>query len=116
MYAVFKMARPRTTQSKRRRPPRQLELRVRSWGGRRPGAGRPSLGRESHAARPALASRFPVHVTLKVDPSLPNLRTRPVAVLIEQCLRQSKEREGFHLVHYSVQAHHLHLIVEAQDA
>lgn len=116
MCAVFKMARSRTTKSKRRRPPQQLELRVRRWGGRRPGAGRPSLGRESHAARPALASRFPVHVTLKVDPSLPNLRTKPVAVLIEQCLRQSKEREGFRLVHYSVQAHHLHLIVEAQNA
>ena len=116
MYAEFKMARrTRQTKSKRKRRPRQLELRVRSWGGRRPGAGRPNLGRESHAARPALASRFPVHVTLKLDQALPNLRTKRLAKLIEQCLRQAKEREGFRLVHYSVQAHHLHLIVEAHD-
>jgi hypothetical protein len=57
-----------------------------------------------------------VHVTLKVDPSLPNLRTKPLAQLIVQCLREGKEREGFRLVHYSVQAHHLHLIVEALNA
>jgi hypothetical protein len=57
-----------------------------------------------------------VHVTLKLDPSLPNLRTKPLALLVEGCLRQGKECEGFRLVHYSVQAHHLHLIVEAQNA
>jgi hypothetical protein len=54
-----------------------------------------------------------VHVTLKVDPSLPNLRTKLLVRVIEECLRHGKEREGFRLVHFSVQAHHLHLIVEA---
>jgi hypothetical protein len=57
-----------------------------------------------------------VHVTLKVDPSLPNLRLLAQLRVIEECLRQGKEREGFRLVHYSVQAHHLHLIVEAYSA
>jgi len=117
MCAVFKMARRLThTRRKRRRRPRQLELRARSWGGRREGAGRPSLGRVPRVTRPSLASRFPVHVTLKLDESLPNLRSKPLVRVIEPCLRQGKEREGFRLVHYSVQAHHLHLVVEAHSA
>ena len=104
------------TQRKRRHRPRQLELRPRTWGGRRDGAGRPSLGRVPRVARPPVASRFPVHVTLKLDESLPNLRTKPLFGVIEPCLKQGKERDGFRLVHYSVQGHHLHLIVEAQSA
>ena len=104
------------TQRKRRHRTRQLELRPRTWGGRREGAGRPSLGRAPRVARPPVASRFPVHVTLKLDESLPNLRTKPLFGVIEPCLKQGKEREGFRLVHYSVQGHHLHLIVEAQSA
>ena len=53
---------------------------------------------------------------MKLDESLPNLRTKPLFRVIEPCLRQGKEREGFRLVHYSVQGYHLHLIVEAQSA
>jgi hypothetical protein len=118
-----------TTRTRNRlRRPRQLELilggdrgrplaEVRSWGGKREGAGRPRVpGSISHAARPKLASRFPVHVTLKVDPSLPNLRTKQLLRAIELCFLRGKEREGFRLVHYSVQRHHLHLIVEASSA
>lgn len=117
MYAGFEMARRLTpTPRKRRHRPRQLELRPRTWGGRREGAGRPSLGRVPRVVRPPVASRFPVHVTLKLDESLPNLRTQQLFRVIELCLRQGKEREGFRLVHYSVQGHHLHLIVEAQSA
>jgi len=101
---------------KRRHRPRQLELQPRTWGGRHEGAGRPSLGRVPRVARPPVASRFPVHVTLKLDESLPNLRPKPLFGVIEPCLKQGKEREGFRLVHYSVQGHHLHLIVEAQSA
>ena len=60
----------------RKRPP-QLSLRLRSWGGRRKGAGRkpgPGGTGVSHRVRPKLASRFPVHVGLQVDKQLPSLR------------------------------------------
>jgi hypothetical protein len=85
------------------------------WGGRRPGAGRPVTkpNRVPHHCRPALASRHPVHVTFKVEPDLPNLRT--LIEPIEECLRAGKEQGAFRLVHYSVQALHLHLIVEASN-
>ena len=69
-----------------------------------------------HTRRPALASRFPVHVTLSVQKVLPNLRSSRVFRVVEQSLRLSREREDFRLVHYSVQGHQLHLIVEAHNA
>ncbi|MFZ5785922.1 MAG: transposase [Acidobacteriota bacterium] len=90
----------------------------RTWGGKRKGAGRKprTPGRVSHRARPPLASRHPVHVTLSVDSSLPSLRRRDLARLCEACFRAGKERQDFRLVHYSIQGRHLHLVVEAQTA
>ena len=88
------------------------------WGGRREGAGRkPKLPHQvPHRARPALASRHPVEVRLTVDESLPSLRGDDLRPHVEECLRRGKEREGFRLVHYSIQRDHLHLIVEAKSA
>ena len=98
--------------------PAQLRLALSTWGGAREGAGRkPGAVRPApHRGRPPLASRFPVHVTLKVDPSLPDLRGEDLSWQIEDCLGQGKQREGFRLVHYSMLTHHLHLIVEACNA
>jgi hypothetical protein len=65
---------------------------------------------------PPLASRHPVHVTLKVDEALPSLRGAELRSHVEECLRRGREQEGFRLVHYSIQEHHLHVIVEAKSA
>ena len=70
----------------------------------------------SHARRAPLASRYPVHVTLKLESWVPSLREPPCCTAIVECLRAGKEREGFRLVHYSIQGHHLHLVVEAVSA
>jgi putative transposase len=96
----------------------QLGLTFRTWGGRREGAGRKRgpRPRTPHRAVPPLASRHPVHVTLKVDEALPSLRGAALRSHVEECLRRGREREGFRLVHYSIQEHHLHLIVEAASA
>jgi len=59
-----------------------------------------------------------VHVTLRAVREVGYLRAKkPFAVIREamKAARQS-EREGFRLVHFSVQGNHLHLIVEAEDA
>jgi hypothetical protein len=45
---------------------------------------------------------------------LPSLRKRRVVREIEACFRAGSEREGFRLVHYSIQRDHAHLIVEAR--
>jgi REP element-mobilizing transposase RayT len=97
--------------------PRQLELRPRTWGGRRPGAGRPKSGRNPipHRPREALASRFPVHVTLKALPELRSLRRGRLFRSIRAALRAGCQREGFRLCHFGVLSDHLHLICEAED-
>ena len=101
-------------------PRAQLDLRFRTWGGRREGAGRkpsrPDGAGVPHRARPPLASRFPVHLSLKLEKEIPSLRARPRRELLERCFRQARGAKGFRLVHYSIQPRHLHLIVEAQDA
>jgi putative transposase len=95
--------------------PRQLVLVLPTWGGKRRGAGRKPTrpGRAPHAPRARLASRFPVHVTLKLEDWLPSLRDSELLPAVEGALGDGKERDGFRLVHYSIQDHHLHLLVEA---
>jgi REP element-mobilizing transposase RayT len=107
----------------------------RNWGGKRANAGRkPSNGKRAgvpHRRRPALASRYPVHVTLKVREGIPNLRSPNVyraiegALFVEQALeaertrqRARRERLGghFRVVHFCVQKDHLHMLVEAASA
>jgi REP element-mobilizing transposase RayT len=93
-------------------------------GGRRKGSGRkPREPREpgrgpgvSHLARPALAAKHPVHVTLRVRRDVPNLRRNAFLPVLTDALRAGCDRFGFRLCHYVVMGNHLHLIVEADDA
>jgi len=57
--------------------------------------------------------RCPAHVTLRAAPGLPSLRTRPFA-RIDAALRRAS-RGPFRVLHWSVQADHLHLLVEADS-
>src|SRR4051794_23781461 len=69
----------------------------------------------SHLARPALASRFPVHVTLKVKEGVWRLRDSRCYKALRRAFADGHEKEGFRLVHYCVEGNHLHFIVEAHD-
>lgn len=95
----------------------QLLLPTHRRGGRRPGAGRPKKPGSgvSHLRRPALASRHPVHVTLRALRSIGNLRSRAVRKAIYRGFAAGCERFGFRLVHFSLQKNHLHLVCEAKD-
>jgi len=87
-------------------------------GGWRVGAGRPAKAaqdRRGHRRREPLASRFPVHVTLKVLPSVPHLRRRHCFAVLRAAFARGKDRFGFRLVHFTVQGNHLHLLCEAKD-
>ena len=96
---------------------RQIELPLHrgTWGGRRPGAGRPPgpHPRVPHARRERFARGHPCHVTLKLRPELPSLRQARVVRGLEAAFRRGCERGSFRLVHYSLQADHAHLVVEA---
>ena len=68
-----------------------------------------------HAARPALASRYPVHVTLKMKSHVPSLRSERSFEVIGMALVLGGDREHFRVPHFSVQGNHLHLVVEATN-
>jgi REP element-mobilizing transposase RayT len=54
-------------------------------------------------------------VTLRVRRDVPSLRTVRIVHEIERTFADGCARPGFRLVHYSLQANHAHLIVEAHD-
>lgn len=104
-----------------RRKPRQQAFEFpNTWGGPRKGAGRKPNGKKAgvpHTARPPLAARFPIHVTVRLAEGLPNLRVRSAYEVIFGTFEDGgAERPGFRLVHYSIQGNHIHLITEAKNA
>jgi putative transposase len=97
---------------------RQQELLWKTHGGRREGAGRKprreNVGLQPHSARPAFEARVPVHVTMRAMRGVPSLRSEVIAaIVVGEIARASKD--GFRVVHDSIQTDHLHLIAEADD-
>jgi putative transposase len=100
------------------RPPRQLNLTFRTWGGARRGAGRPPRGERpgvSHLRRPSQSRHHPLHVTLRVQRGVRSLREHALFRAVRQALAAGKNQFGFSLVQFSVQRDHVHLIAEAND-
>jgi REP element-mobilizing transposase RayT len=110
IYPKFKMQRAIQMGLFDRPPPRR--------GGARDGAGRKRLPagrrRVSHGKRPRLSRHHPVHAVLRVADRVCNLRGPPFLMLLD-CFRRGCLRQGFRLVHFSVQSNHIHLLVEADD-
>jgi REP element-mobilizing transposase RayT len=71
--------------------------------------------RVRHLSRKPFPESHPCHVTLRVRAGMPSLRQEHVVREIEASFRRGRERKDFRLVHYSLQADHAHLIVEASD-
>jgi REP element-mobilizing transposase RayT len=95
----------------------QLALPCRGRGGYRPGAGRPRSGRAGvpHRQRPVLASKFPVHVTLRARAGLPSLRLAESRRALIAAIAAARHRFGCRVVHYSIQSNHVHILCEAED-
>ena len=66
-------------------------------GGPRVGAGRPArrAGIVHHVKRPPLASRHPVHVTLRVRRGVPSLRRRDFVRAFREALARGEQRGAF---------------------
>jgi hypothetical protein len=98
---------------------RQPVLRFRKRGGTRPGAGRKRARRNEgllpHRARPEFVARVPVHATLRALPSVPRFRSERVMRIMRGEIRRVS-KDGFRILHYSVQDNHVHLIAEGDDA
>ncbi|HVH06861.1 MAG TPA: hypothetical protein VNE71_12765 [Myxococcota bacterium] len=103
--------------AKRTQKPEQQELGfgLGLHGGRREGAGRHPGPRPLvwHRSREKFPATNPLHVTLKVRRGLPSLRQWKVVRAVESTFRRGRVRDGFRLVHYSIQDDHAHVIVEA---
>jgi len=96
---------------------RQRELPFRTWGGKRLNAGRKrKSGRPGvpHSTRPEHSERHPVHVTLRATNRLPSLRKQNLFAEVQRALVRAL-RSWFRVLHFSVQADHVHLVVEARD-
>src|SRR5687768_15711925 len=90
-----------------------------AWGGKRKGAGRkPNVGRTNvpHCRREALATRYPVHVTLRIRPEVRSLRRKWLHQTLWNVFVAARERLGCRITDWSVQGNHVHLIAEAGDA
>lgn len=96
----------------------QVELEFRTWGGKRRGAGRKQTRArksEPHRRREAITPRDGVHVTLRVSERITRMRRRDAYRAIRAAMVVVLRRADFRIIHASIQANHLHLIVEAHD-
>jgi putative transposase len=96
---------------------RQLELRPRTWGGKRDGAGRKRQpGRRSVSRAPRLphVPRCPAHVTLRAGSDVPSFRDERLLPVFRTAFRAASTAH-FRLLAFSIQADHLHLLVEADE-
>jgi REP element-mobilizing transposase RayT len=103
---------------KNREPQLSLDLRPRTWGGARKGAGRRRTGRcldAPHRKRREISRHHPIHVVLRTRKDVPRLRRGPTYRAIERALRHVLGEHAFRVVHMSIQHNHLHLLVEAED-
>jgi len=87
-------------------------------GGKRRGAGRKPRGDRagtSHAKRPEVERKHPLHITLRVVPAVGSLRRRDMYRAVREATIVAAMRERMRIVHVSIQATHLHLLVEADS-
>jgi REP element-mobilizing transposase RayT len=97
----------------------QRALELKTWGGRRKGAGRPPAGeraRAPHDRREPLRPWQPVLVSVRMAPHVWNLRSARSFAVFDAALRGVRARGDFRVVHFSVQGDHLHAVVEADGS
>lgn len=84
-------------------------------GGWRPGAGRPRTRKGvSHDTRKRISPNHPQHVTFRLVDGLPSVRKRKLVAALRQCIAKA-HRESFRVIEFSIEANHMHFIIEASD-
>ncbi len=111
---VARRARKRHVQQAIRFPDKNGQWR----GGKRRGAGRPKRGEhasEKHQRRQRFKSHQPQHVAVRASKAVGRLRKRHLYMAVREAMITAFRRADFRIVHASIQANHIHLIVEAND-
>ena len=67
-----------------------------------------------HIARPPHDAETPVHVVVRAVRGVPYLRSQRMFAAMRMMIARASEK-GLRVLHFSVQANHLHLIVEADE-
>ena len=98
------------------RKPKQFTFeKVKGWGGKRKGAGRPRSSNEiSHVKRAEVKLQHPLHVTIKLKRLPMSLRSKAMLEAFKRAANLAKKR-GVHICQFSLLSNHLHLIVEVSD-
>jgi REP element-mobilizing transposase RayT len=96
--------------------PKQLEMKgCAGHGGKRRGAGRPNkTGLSAHTERERINEKAPLHINTKIRAEFPSIRRKEVLKILQGCCARAKAF-GLHVIHYSLQSNHIHLIVEARN-
>ncbi|MBL8898115.1 MAG: hypothetical protein JNM84_10835 [Planctomycetes bacterium] len=68
-----------------------------------------------HRKRSAKKRGEPLHITVRLADGLPSLRRGGARKVVLAALSASSDRHEKRIIHYTVQGHHLHLLVEADD-
>jgi REP element-mobilizing transposase RayT len=66
-----------------------------------------------HGKRSKLSRHHPVHVTWRMLPHVPNLRSRKRYVIIERAFLMLRANPRCRVVAFSIQGNHVHLLMEA---
>src|ERR1043166_173001 len=106
-----------TANAKPRRRRRHVQQEMFRRGGKRRGAGRKPKGPragERHEARPDFKPYHALHVVMRVEPAVGNLRRRKMYKALRDATITAVLRERFRIVHISLQRTHVHLLVEAE--
>src|ERR1051326_5989394 len=111
---------PRRSRPSRTRAPAKPEQQdlpfPKPRGGARKGAGRPrNKSRVSHARRPTVKRRLPMHATVRMRSDVPRLRNFALFALLRRAFIAGCDKGAFRIVQFSVQTNHIHLICEADD-
>ncbi len=96
---------------------RQLAFVIRTHGGARRGAGRKRVAPRPgvpHRSRAPHHRHHPVHVTLRAGALPASLRAAAVFPAVRGALARAS-REAFRVLAFSIQADHVHLVVEAES-
>ena len=83
-----------------------------------PGHGQRGAGRRrvAHRPRAKLASRFPVHITVRLRDDVRRLRNFAMARVLRRAFVRGCDTGRFRICQFDIQGNHIHLVVEACDA
>jgi REP element-mobilizing transposase RayT len=87
-------------------------------GGKRRRAGRPPKGKRAgspHKRREAFKASQPIHVVLRIEKVMGNLRRRDMYRAVRGATMTVAVRDDFRIIHLSIQRTHIHLLVETEN-